>query len=170
MATEIGDVPGITGRRPLNVTRQLYYFQRSTCYGFSLLVPFGPYPLSQVRISDGEDAVVGREAAELGRKGPVGLVAEHNRPAPVSKLIMQRLLHFNPMGPNMDAAYLPPQQIYVRGEHHNLTLLDVGFEIINHLERRQYLLQRDRAQELNLGHKICAWNEVLCHAGGIVQD
>ena len=57
-----------------------------------------------------------------------------------------------------------------RGEDHDLRLLDVGFEIVDKLERRQNLLQRNRAYESDLAFEVVAWNEVLTNAGGLVQN
>ena len=78
-------------------------------------------------------------------------------------------MHLQSMRADMHAADLSLQQGHEWREHEDFRLLDVGFDIVDDIEGAEDILQRDRADHLDLGRKILTLNEIFSDTGAICR-
>src|SRR5690349_17460186 len=100
----------------------------------------------------------------------VRLVTEDDVPSPLLEQTMQSPMDILAVRADVNAPNFPGKKINERRNDQDLRLLNVGFQVIDPVERTENVGQGNAAHELDLGHEVMTRHEVLGESGRIVDQ
>src|SRR6516165_9952535 len=126
--------------------------------------------ISHIGICYGQHAVIESERADRALMRGVRLETEHDVPSVIDEQLVQAAMYVHPMRADMDAAHFLSQKVDARRKDQDFGLLDVGFQVVDPIERSDHVFEGHTTEQFDLRHRVTARQQVLLETRGVVQD